>query len=251
MTVAPGLTKSARDEAGPPDRRDEDVGARGDARQIRRLRVTDRDRGVALQEQHGHRLSDDLAPADHHGVAPGDRQSRPIEHLDHARRRARLQMRAALNELADVDRVEAVDVLVGIDGVEHPLRGASPHRVRQRRLHEDAVVPVAPIEPIDEREQLARATPSPAAAGDRPTARFRSPPSPCCGRRPPTPGCSPTSTMPRPGRPAGARGERLHLGHRFRANLGRDRLAVQQHRAHDGRSVCASSLGPRGQLRAP
>ena len=63
-----------------------------------------------------------------------------IEHLDHARRRARLEVRAPLHQLADVDGMKAVHVLVGIDRVEDALRRVLPHRRRQRRLDQDAVV---------------------------------------------------------------------------------------------------------------
>ena len=57
------------------------------------------------------------------------------------------RMRAPLHQPADVDRVEAVDVLRRIDGVEDLLRRAASHRRRQRRLHQDAVVHRAGVEP--------------------------------------------------------------------------------------------------------
>jgi hypothetical protein len=50
--------------------------------------------------------------------------------------------------------MEAVDVLVGIDGVEHALRRVLSHRRRQRRLHEDAVVRDAAVQAIDEGQQV-------------------------------------------------------------------------------------------------
>ena len=58
------------------------------------LRVADRDRRVALQQQHRHRLADDLAAADDDGARAGDRRCLlAVEQLDHARRRARREMR--------------------------------------------------------------------------------------------------------------------------------------------------------------
>ena len=68
-----GLDELRRHEAGPADRGDQDVGRRGDRRQVRRLRVADRDRRVALQQQHRHRLADDLAAPDDDRVRAGDR----------------------------------------------------------------------------------------------------------------------------------------------------------------------------------
>ena len=68
-----GLHELRRDEPRPPDRRDENVGGRGDRGQVRRLRVADRHRRVALQQQHRHRLADDLAAPDDDRVRAGDR----------------------------------------------------------------------------------------------------------------------------------------------------------------------------------
>ena len=79
-----------------------------------------------------------LAPAIGNAAAP--------EHLDHAGRRAGSKQRAALHQAADIDRMKAVDVLGRVEGIEHPLRRATSHRARQRRLDQDSVVHVAGIE---------------------------------------------------------------------------------------------------------
>src|SRR5437763_10475663 len=70
------------DEAWPPDRCHENVASRGDRWQVRRLRMTDRYGGVALQKQHGHRFTDDLAAADDDGVAAANRDARAVEQFD-------------------------------------------------------------------------------------------------------------------------------------------------------------------------
>ena len=44
--------------------------------------------------------------------------------------------------------------LSGRIDVEHAALGVGAHRRRQRRLHEDAVVRVAAIQPLDHREQI-------------------------------------------------------------------------------------------------
>ena len=96
---------------------------------------------------------------------------------------------AVLHQFPDVHRVKAVDVLLGGDGVEDPPLRIGAHRRRQRRLHQDAVVDVAPVQPFDDREQLRQ------RSGRRQTLQIgaqscrRRPISTCCGRRSPRPGC--------------------------------------------------------------
>jgi hypothetical protein len=69
-----------------------------------------------------------------------------------ARRRARLEERVLPEQqLADVDRVKAVDVLAVIDRAENLVL---VEVLRQRRLHEDAVHRGIGVELRDEREQL-------------------------------------------------------------------------------------------------
>ena len=148
------LHERSRDEAGTADRGHQDVGSRRHRREVRCFRMADRHRRVPLQQQHRHRLPDNLAAADHHRVRTRHRDAAPDEQLDDAGRRARHEARAPLHEPADVGRMEAVHVLVGIDRVEHALRGAPAHRRGQRRLHEDAVVLGAGVQPRHERQQL-------------------------------------------------------------------------------------------------
>jgi hypothetical protein len=54
-------------------------------------------------------------------VLARDAEAGAIEHFDHSRRRARLEVRATLHQLADVRGMKPVHVLVGIDRVEHAL----------------------------------------------------------------------------------------------------------------------------------
>ncbi len=49
------------DEARASDCGDEDVGFAGDSAKVTRLRVADGDGGVFVEQQHGHRLADDIA----------------------------------------------------------------------------------------------------------------------------------------------------------------------------------------------
>ena len=86
---------------------------------------------------------------------------RAHEQLDDAGRRARREPFAVLHDAARRDRAEAVDVLAGIDRVEHSLLGVGAQRFRQRRLDENAVVLRVLVEAVDDGEQGARASSTP------------------------------------------------------------------------------------------
>ena len=60
-----------------------------------------------------------------------------LQQLDDAGRRRRSEAGLVQPEAADVHRVEAVHVLVGIDAVEHAAARSIVRR--QRELHQDAV----------------------------------------------------------------------------------------------------------------
>ena len=89
MTVAPGRTNSGVTKPGRPIADTRMSAVARDRRQVGRVRVADGDRRVALQQQHRHRLADNLAAADDHRARAGNRNAAAVEHLDHAGRRAR------------------------------------------------------------------------------------------------------------------------------------------------------------------
>src|SRR5512138_561028 len=115
------------------------------------------DRGIAVQQQQRHRFADDIAASDDNGVPAGNRDLLSIEQLDDARGRAGDQNRAFLHEHSDVDRRQSVDVLLWRDGIEDALVGPGTHRLRQRRLNEDAVMRIAAIQLFDERDGVRNA----------------------------------------------------------------------------------------------
>ena len=177
MTVAPGLTKSRVTNAGRPIAATRMSAARGDRRQVRGLRMADRDGGVALQQQHRHRLADDLAAADHDRVLPGDRRGRRGR-ASRSRPTACTASggRAPCTSLPTLTGWNPSTSLSGSMASKTRCAACLPHRVRQRGLHEDAVVPVA-RDSADRRAAAdRRATPWPEAAADRPTGRPRCPP---------------------------------------------------------------------------
>ena len=74
-----------------------------------------------------------------------------VEDLHDPRGRCRHQDRVALEQEAGVQRVEAVDVLGGIDGPDHAVL---VDLVGQRELDEDAGHPLVGVEVADEGEEL-------------------------------------------------------------------------------------------------
>ena len=103
------------------------------AREICGARVADRHGHVLGEEQHRHRLADDLAAADHDRLLPLQLDAVLGQHHHHPRGRGGNEERLAQVEKARVLHVEAVDVLRRIDRAQH-LRLVM---CRAGELHED------------------------------------------------------------------------------------------------------------------
>ena len=166
MTTAPGLIQAPRIELRAADRRDQHVGARRPRpRRSRGARVADGHRRVALEQQEGDRLADQVAAADHHGARAVQLDAGRVEQAHDAERRARPQARpAARPGRAWLTGCRPSTSLRGVDRVEH--RSASMRR-RQRQLHEDAVHVVARVELVHQVEQLACASSRRQLVGER------------------------------------------------------------------------------------
>src|SRR5262245_51174930 len=63
-----GLHEVACDEPGTPDRCYQDVSLSANNRKVARLRVADRDSGIRIEQQHRHRLADNITAANHDGI---------------------------------------------------------------------------------------------------------------------------------------------------------------------------------------
>jgi hypothetical protein len=74
ITVAPGFTISGSMKPGRADSRNQNVGLARDRRQVARLRVANRHRGILMQQQHRHRLAHNIAAPHNHGMLPADRK---------------------------------------------------------------------------------------------------------------------------------------------------------------------------------
>ena len=110
-----------------------------------------RDGAAFLGQQLRHRLADDVRPPDHHRVEPRQIAELILEQHQAPERRARHEAVQPGRQPPGIDRVEAVDILVGVDP-----RGddALVDMIGQRQLDEDAVDRPVGVERVDQREQI-------------------------------------------------------------------------------------------------
>ena len=146
------LDPVAADHLGPPDRREQQVGAAADGGQVARPGMRHRDGRVLVQQQLNQRLADDVGAPDHHGFHPFERTVHRPGEMDAAERRARGERRQSGREPAGIHRMESVHVLGGVDRVQYLL---AVDLLRQRQLHQDAVHRRIGVELPDQRQHLA------------------------------------------------------------------------------------------------
>src|SRR5271156_6841993 len=113
--------------------------------------MTDGDRGVGVDQQHGGRLADDVAASYDDSVLPGDGNVAAFENLDDSGGRAWHQAGPLCREQPDVDGMKAVDIFRWIDGHQYSFR---VHVRRQRQLNQDAVDVVAAVQVFDQGKQF-------------------------------------------------------------------------------------------------
>ena len=150
-TAAPGRTKSEVTKPGRPIAATRMSASRQIEGKSETLRVADRHGGIARRQQRRHRLAHDLAAAENDSAAARERDCMLVEKSEDPGRSAGDKARPALVKQADVLRMEAVDVLQRVDGVEHAPRIVPGF---ERHLNEeavDAVVPVAGGHSIQQR----------------------------------------------------------------------------------------------------
>src|SRR6185369_17871825 len=98
--------------------------------------MTDRDRRISLQQQLGHRTSDDLAASNNTGIRAADLDLIIVEQLNHSSGGAWHEHRPSHCKPACIHRMETVDVFHRIDGLDD-LRLVNPGR--QRKLSKNTV----------------------------------------------------------------------------------------------------------------
>jgi len=121
------------------DGRDQDIGVAADTGKVPGAGVRGGDGGVGGEQQRRHRLAEQVGAADHHGVEAGEIGAMGLADKQHgASGRAGNQAAVEISghQLAGVDHMQPIDVLLGPDRLDHrigiEMRG-------QRQLHQDAV----------------------------------------------------------------------------------------------------------------
>ena len=113
--------------------------------------MADRDRGIAVEQQHRDGLANDVAAPDHHRFGAGDGNPAAFQNFDDADGRTRHQAGTLGREIADVHGMKSVHVLLRRHREQHLL---GVHLGRQRQLHQDAVDLIAPVQVLDQRQEL-------------------------------------------------------------------------------------------------
>ena len=99
----------------------------------------DRDRGVGVEQQVGHRFADGVGPPDHDGgLARQIGADRPCDQISAAVGRAghETAVPKAAEQAAGIDEVKSVHILVRVDRLDH---GALVDLAGQWQLHQNAV----------------------------------------------------------------------------------------------------------------
>src|SRR5450432_3963623 len=116
-----------------------------------RLRMTNSDRGIGVEQKHGGWLSYYVAAPHHHGFTPLDRDAAPLQNFHDATGSAGHQPGPLRGKKSDIYRMEAVDILRRVNSHQH-FFGVDLRR--QRKLYQDAVDVDTPVQFLNQREQF-------------------------------------------------------------------------------------------------
>ena len=128
------LDPVALDHLGPSDGGHDDVGVLDDAGNVVRLAVDDGNGGIAMHEEHGHGQTDEVGPADYYGVLALELDAAAVQQFDATLGSAgnvegngsevgpldlgAADVGAGAAQRGGVERMETIDVLLGVDAVE-------------------------------------------------------------------------------------------------------------------------------------
>jgi len=113
--------------------------------------MRNRHRGVFVEQQLQQGTADQIGAADDDGVHAFQRRMHALGQDDAAERRAGRERGKSAGETPGVVRMQSIDVLGGIDGVDDRL---SMQRFRQRQLHQNAMHGGIAIELSDQGQQI-------------------------------------------------------------------------------------------------
>ena len=230
-TVAPGLDHVRGDQARHARRGDHDVRRRVCAARSRvpvwhRVTVAF---SLTAGQQQAQRAADRGAAADHGDLGAVQRYVVAAQQVHDAARRAGQRAGEAEHEPAQVDRVQAVGVLVRVDQLQHPAGVEVLAAAAAGRCSRGSRVGV---ELGDDRLDVLLGGVGGQVAADRGDAHLGAVAVLAVDVRVRA-GSSPTSTVPRPGTMPRSR-ERLHPRPQVVLDRGRGGLAVQNRRRHVG-----------------
>src|SRR5581483_5960289 len=141
----------ARDHAGAADGGDQDVSSAADTREIAGLRVANRNRRVAVDQEHGGWFADNVAAPHHDSFLSRDWDIAAFQNFDDAGRSTGNKTGPLRREETNVNGVKAVHVFRGVDSHQHflgiDLRG-------KRKLYQDAVNLVTGIQVMHQVEKF-------------------------------------------------------------------------------------------------
>ena len=104
--------------------------------------------GVVIDQQHRHRLTDNIAASDNHSFLPSNRNIAALENLNDSRRSTRNQPRSLGGKQSNIDRMKPIHILTRIHRHQYSFR---INLRRQRKLHQN---PINLVPLIQIRHQL-------------------------------------------------------------------------------------------------
>src|SRR5579872_7463931 len=131
------------DEAGFASGGHEHIRLTGPRGEIAGVDMADGDGGVAMQQEEGERLADDVARADNDGALASERNVRAVENLQHGGAGGGDEAGQLKEEVAGAAQADAVHVFARVNGFGD---GALREVGREGKLHEDALHAVVGVQ---------------------------------------------------------------------------------------------------------
>ncbi len=95
-----------------------DIGPHAMGMEVACFAIAKRNSCTCGKHEHGLRFTNDVACTHNHCICAAQSDLAVFEHQHHASRRAGHQARLSRKERAAIDRVKAVDILIGVDPVD-------------------------------------------------------------------------------------------------------------------------------------